>query len=286
MSKNEAGEWLAPGSVALVTGAGRGFGAGIARRLAAAGLRVVLVDRDGASVREVAAGLGPCAISLQADVTSLEAMEGVVAETVARFGRLDVVVANAGVTAFGSVEGMNPAMFRRVIDVNLVGVWNTLRAAIPAVRKQRGYLLVVCSLASAIHSPLQAHYTASKAGVEAIADSLRQELRDDGVAVGALYPTFAATDMMTEFHREEGASLLWGGNTGGPFGMVTPGQVVDGMWRAIRGRKRMVVVPRRLTPLVLAPGLVHRVIELLIRRYGGGAAIAAARRRESDMVTK
>ncbi|MHB8452112.1 MAG: SDR family NAD(P)-dependent oxidoreductase, partial [Mycobacteriales bacterium] len=127
-----------------------------------------------------------------ADVTDRTALTAAVDSAAGRLGGLDVVVANAGVQAFGSVAGLDPEVFERVVAVNLLGSYHTLRAGIPHVRERRGYLLAVSSMAMAVHSPLQAHYNASKAGLAALADSLRLELAPDGVAVGVAHPTFVA----------------------------------------------------------------------------------------------
>ncbi len=265
--------------VVLITGAGRGLGAMLAEQLSAQGARLTLLDLDSTTVEKVAAGLPGETLALAGNVARLEDMETAVEKTVERFGRLDVLVANAGITAAGTVEGMDPECFCRVIEVNLIGVWNSFRSAIPALRATRGYLLGVCSLAAAIHSPLQAHYTASKAGVEAIADCVRQEVAGDGIDVGLIYPTFAATDMMQEFHSDAAGKALWGGNRG-PFAMVTPERVVRAMLSAIRNRRRRVVVPWHMGALVAAPGLFHGALETMIRLYGGRRAVTDARREE------
>jgi len=105
-------------------------------------------------------------------------------------------VANAGIAATGFVRSMDPKAFERVIEVNLLGVWRTVRTALPHLIKSRGYCLVVSSLAAIVHIPGNAAYSAAKAGSEAFADSLRAEVRHLGVDVGTAYFSWIATDMV------------------------------------------------------------------------------------------
>lgn len=122
------------------------------------------------------------------------AVEGVLE----RFGRIDAVVANAGVAPVGTVLTIDPAAFERTIEVNLLGVWRTVRATLPHVIAQQGYVLCVASVAAAVHGPLMAHYCASKAGTEAFAQSLRSEVAHKGTRVGVAYFSFIDTDMVRD----------------------------------------------------------------------------------------
>ena len=127
------------GKVALITGAGRGIGAATARALADRGVRLVLTEVDAAALGEVLADIDPAqVVGVVADVCDLPAMEAAVAEGVERFGGIDFVIANAGIASYGSVLGVDPATFRRVIDVNITGVFHTVRAALPSVIERRG----------------------------------------------------------------------------------------------------------------------------------------------------
>ncbi len=182
------------GKVVLITGAARGIGAEVARQLAARGARLALVGLEKAQLEEVARQTGGKA--WEADVTDWDVLERVMNEAAAHFGGIDVVVANAGIAATGFVRSMDPKAFERVIEVNLLGVWRTVRTALPHLVKSRGYCLVVSSLAAIVHIPGNAAYSAAKAGCEAFADSLRAEVRHLGVDVGTAYFSWISTDMV------------------------------------------------------------------------------------------
>ena len=165
------------GKTVFITGGARGIGAETARRLASKGARVALAGLEPEELEKVAAQCGPDAIWFETDVTDWDALERAVSGTVERFGGIDVVLANAGIATGGLVRSTDPAAWERVIEVNLLGVWRTVRTCLPHVIERRGYILPVASLAAAAHAPVLSAYAASKAGVEAFADSLRAEVR-------------------------------------------------------------------------------------------------------------
>jgi NAD(P)-dependent dehydrogenase (short-subunit alcohol dehydrogenase family) len=169
--------WDIAGRVALITGGGRGIGLDTARRLAQRGMRVALLDLDGEAVEREAEALGADrAIGLAADVTDRDGVERAVGAVRERFGRLDVAVANAGIAPpTGSMLTVDSEAFDRTVAVDLHGVWNTVRAALPHVVEQRGYALVVASLYAAFNGVLAAPYAISKAGVEQLGRALRVE---------------------------------------------------------------------------------------------------------------
>jgi NAD(P)-dependent dehydrogenase (short-subunit alcohol dehydrogenase family) len=180
----------------LITGGARGIGAEAGRRLAGRGWGVALLDRD-PLVDETAAGMG--ALGLTADVTDPGALDAAVAATVERFGGIDVTVAGAGIVGTAApMDAIDPTDFERVIEVNLLGVWRTLRATLPHVVERRGYLLPIASIAAAIPSPLLNAYGVSKAGVEAMGRALRMELAHTGTRVGVAYFGIVDTDLVRE----------------------------------------------------------------------------------------
>src|SRR5262245_51688579 len=188
--------WDLRGRTVLITGAARGIGAESARRLASRGANVALVGLEPDELQRVAEQCGSSAAWFEADVTEWSALESAVEGAVERFGGIDAVVANAGIAPIGMVRSTDPAAFERTIEINLLGVWRTVRACLPQVIEHQGYVLVIASLAAVLHGPGMAAYSASKAGAEAFADSLRVEVKHLGVDVGVGYFYFIDTDLV------------------------------------------------------------------------------------------
>ena len=184
------------GRTVFITGAARGIGAGAAQRLHAAGANVALVGLEPELLEDVAGRLGARAAWFEADVTDYEALQAAVEGTIARFGAIDVAIANAGIQFMGRMATMPREQFERTLEVNLMGTWRTDRAVLDEIVRNRGYLLNIASLAAASHAPLMGAYTASKAGVEAMTDALRVEVAPSGARVGCAYFGFIDTDLV------------------------------------------------------------------------------------------
>lgn len=181
--------------VVVITGAARGLGAAIARQCAARGARVALLGLESAELADVSTQC-PGSAWWELDVTDAAALDQVAAAVVTRFGGVDVVVANAGIGAGGSLLTADVASYERVIEVNLLGSIRTVRAFLPAVAARRGYVLQVASMAALVPAPFMSAYTASKAGVEAFAHALRAELKTREVDVGVAYLGWTDTAMV------------------------------------------------------------------------------------------
>jgi NAD(P)-dependent dehydrogenase (short-subunit alcohol dehydrogenase family) len=223
------------GRVAVITGAARGVGELLARKLSARGMKVALVGLEPEALKEVAERLHTEGAYWHADVTDHEAMTRVAAEVRERFGRVDVVVANAGVALGGPFAVSDPDSWRRVIEVNLIGSTVTARAFLPALRERRGYLLQVASLAALTPAPMMSAYCASKSGVEAYAHSLRAEVAHEGVGVGVAYLSWTDTDMVRgadqdDVMRELRQRLPWPSNKTYPLGPAVD-RIVAGIER-------------------------------------------------------
>jgi NAD(P)-dependent dehydrogenase (short-subunit alcohol dehydrogenase family) len=254
------------GKTVLVTGAARGIGAETARRMHARGANVVLCGLEPEELERRAAELGDRALWVEADVTSLAAMEDVVARAVERFGGVDVVVANAGVAPNGTVRSIDPAAFDRTIEVNLLGVFRTVRAALPQVLERAGYVLIISSASALVHTPMMSAYTASKAGVEAFGDALRSEIAHTGARVGVAYFSFIDTDMVRKSFDRPSVRKARAENPG-MFGKVAPlSEAIDAIERGIAARARHVWAPRSVGPMIWLRSLAQPLSEWAMRR--------------------
>ena len=232
-----------PGMRVLITGAARGIGAATAKRLHERGAKVVLAGIEPDLLGQVAADCGN-ALAVVCDVRDREQVEGAVEAAVDKLGGLDVVIANAGVAAQLPILGGNPEVFERTIEVNLLGVYYTLRAAAPHISHDRGYALAIASVAAAVQPPLMGAYAAAKAGVEALGNTLRIELAPSGARVGVAYFGELDTDMVSRGFGTRSAAALRFFNKG-PFSAVSPLEVgIEAIERGIATRSRIVVAPR------------------------------------------
>ncbi len=185
----------------VVTGAARGLGASLAREIAGRGARVALLGHEKAALDAVAAALPGPALAVEADITDLTGLEAAADTVRTGLGRPSAVVANAGIAEGGPFLASDPVAWHRVIDVNLVGSAHTVRAFLPDLLDTAGYFLQIASLASIGAAPLMSAYCASKAGVEALAHSLRAEVAHRGVGVGVAYINWTDTDMIRDADR-------------------------------------------------------------------------------------
>lgn len=183
------------GQVVVITGGAGGLGAELARQLTARGARIALLGLPTDDLDGVGAQL-PGSASWAVDVVDEAALTEVAAQVRAHFGRVDVVVANAGIGTAGALLTMDPRAYDRVLEVNLLGSVRTVRAFLPALVESGGHVLQIASLAAFVHAPLMSAYAASKAGVEAFGHSLRAELVHRGVTVGVAYYAFTDTPMV------------------------------------------------------------------------------------------
>ncbi len=198
------------GKVAWITGGGSGIGRALAIELAAQGASVAVSGRRADRLAEVVAEIGDAggtAHAVVCDVVDPDAVVDAVAGIVATFGRLDVAVANAGMSVGGRFEKLTSADWRRQLDVNVLGVVHTAQAALPELRKTEGRLCLIGSVMSFLAMPGQSAYCASKFAVRAIGLTLAQELVGSGVSCTTIYPGYveseiAQVDNQGRFHPE------------------------------------------------------------------------------------
>lgn len=196
------------GQVAIVTGASRGIGRAIALALAAEGAKVAVnyASSSGAADAVVAeiAGAGGEAIALQADVSKADQVEALFNAVMEKWGRVDVLVNNAGITRDTLLLRMKPEDWQAVIDLNLTGVFLCTRAASKIMLKQKsGRIINISSVVGLIGNPGQANYSAAKAGVIGFTKSVAKELAPRGITVNAIAPGFIATDMTHGLNSED-----------------------------------------------------------------------------------
>jgi NAD(P)-dependent dehydrogenase (short-subunit alcohol dehydrogenase family) len=244
------------GRVVLVTGAARGLGEYTARLAAARGARVALVGLEPDRLAALAEELG--ARWFEADVTDQAALDAAARRTRQAYGRIDAVVANAGIASRGTIVVGDIEAHVRTIEVDLVGVLRTVRATVDEVIARRGYFLLVSSAAAFAALPGMAAYCAAKAGVEQFGTAIRHELRFRGVAVGTAHPSWVDTDLVRDARadlpsfREALARLPW------PVSGTTTAQACAAAFvDAIAHRRRRVYVPRTVAVVQAVRTLVN-----------------------------
>jgi NAD(P)-dependent dehydrogenase (short-subunit alcohol dehydrogenase family) len=191
------------GRTVLITGAARGIGENVARAAAAKGATLALIGLEPTLLAAVCAALpGRGHVWFEADVTDQAQLDAAVAGTVAATGRIDVVVANAGIMPLGTVAATPVESLVRTVTVNLGGVIRTVSATLPYIRDAKGYYLLVSSISAFAAAPATAAYGAAKAGVEQFGNALRMELAPLGVGVGTAHPSRVDTDMTRDIYEE------------------------------------------------------------------------------------
>lgn len=261
------------GKVVLITGAAGGIGAATARKLHERGALLVLTDTSQHTVDALAAEFDPASVlPLALDVTDSTATHEVVRRTVVRFGRLDVAFANAGITwrdAPATMATCDEHEFERIIEVDLLGVWRTTRAALPQILRSNGQILMTSSIYSFVNGMLNAPYAASKAAVEMLGRSLRAELAGTGATASVLYPGWTATPM---------AKMALGGNalatrlveTAYPAFLrrpIQPEEIARVVVEGLTTRKARIMAPARWVPLSLVRGAFNVVADAYLEHH-------------------
>jgi NAD(P)-dependent dehydrogenase (short-subunit alcohol dehydrogenase family) len=185
--------------VALITGGSKGIGYGVAQSLMEKGVHVVVTSRSEDAANEAATALNAQsttkakAVGIAADVRNFESQENAVTKTIAQYGQLDIVIANAGLGRFGSIENLSVEDWQAVIDTNLTGVFYSIKAGVNALKQSKGYFITISSLAGTNFFAGGAAYNASKFGVTGFTQAVMLDLRKHGVKVSTIMPGSVAT---------------------------------------------------------------------------------------------
>ena len=251
------------GKVALVTGAARGIGLGTAQALAGRGATVVIVDLDAAAAQSAAEGLLGPSLGFAGDVTDRGAMRQIVAEVVQQRGGVDIVVANAGVASRGAtVRAMNGEAFDRVLTVNLIGVYNTVIAALPQIAQRGGHVVVTSSVYAFLNGLGVAPYAMAKAGVEALGRTLRVELVPHGAGASVAYFGFIDTDMVRiGIDEDELADQFTDTLPKLLRKRLSPAQAGEAVARGIERRAPRIIAPRRWAAFSALRGSLNPLLD-------------------------
>jgi NAD(P)-dependent dehydrogenase (short-subunit alcohol dehydrogenase family) len=256
------------GKAALITGAARGIGYETARQLHTRGASVAVVDVDPAEAAEAAERIGPRAIGIAADVTDEAALRQAVAETVKSFGGLDIAVANAGIAQrqMATVRGIGAEEWERVFEVDMIGVWRTVRAVLPQIVERRGHVVVVGSVYSFANGVLNSPYAVAKAGVESLGRGLRAELMPLGASAGVAYFGWVDTRMVQDAAEQQRFERVQERMPAFMRRRIEPSEAAAAVVRGIEDRAPRIFAPRWWRYVSALRGLLNPVLDRAMER--------------------
>ncbi len=183
--------------VAYITGGSKGIGFGIAKKLLECNMRVAITSRHMNEAKKAAQSLSDDdskILALESDVTSIESQTQAIKKVVEHFGQLDVLVANAGIGHFASIEDLTPEVWKKTIDTNLTGVFNSVKASLQEIKKSKGYIITIGSLAGINFFENGSAYNASKFGIVGFSQAIMLDLRKHDIKVTTIMPGSVATN--------------------------------------------------------------------------------------------
>jgi short-subunit dehydrogenase len=254
------------GHVVAITGASAGIGHATAVRLAREGAALAICARRHDRLEETARDIeraGGQALVVTGDVTREADMDALVSRATARFGRLDVMMCNAGFGVYGAIDQIDPSQMQRLLEVNYMGTYLAVRAALPVFRRQgRGHLIIVSSIVGKRGMPYMGAYAATKFAQVGLAESLRAELRGSGIAVTVVYPISTRTEFFQVMTRESGFAT----EAQGPKQDVSV--VADAIARAIERPVAEVFPYRNARLLAVLNAIAPATTDRMVRRWG------------------
>lgn len=263
------------GKVALVTGAARGIGFETARQMHLRGASVAVLDLNAEEAREAAERIGPRAIGLGGDVTDQNAMFAAVAEVVEKFGGLDVAVANAGIAQkqFATARSISGEEWERVFEVDLLGVWRTVRAALPPIVERQGQMVVVSSVYAFANGMGNTPYAVAKAGVEALGRSLRVELAPHGASASVAYFGWVDTKLVQDAFDQEDSGRIRELSPEWLLKRITPDEAGAGLVRGIEECAPRIFVPKWWRYVSALRGIVNPLLDKRMESDGKTRAL-------------
>ncbi|MCW7494271.1 SDR family NAD(P)-dependent oxidoreductase [Leptospira sp. 2 VSF19] len=248
--------------VVLITGASGGIGASCARELYKLGAKLVLTDLSQKALDTLAAEFAKeRVLAMAMDVTDWKSIKKVTNIALSTFGKIDIVFANAGISwkeSAYTVFNCDESEFKKILEVDLLGVWRTIKSTLPEVVKNKGQVVVTSSIYAFTNGMCNAPYATSKAGIEMLARSLRAELAGKSASASVLYPGWITTpltegvfggDSLTTKMREIGFPPILR-NT------ISPEKVAKALVKGLQHRKPRIIVPARWVPIQLFRGIV------------------------------
>jgi NAD(P)-dependent dehydrogenase (short-subunit alcohol dehydrogenase family) len=272
------------GRVALITGAAGGIGLGTARALHARGGVVVVTDLDAEAIARASASVGEeRTLGLVTDVTDRSSLDAAVATAVERFGRLDIVVANAGVASTpATVRTLDEANFERTLAVDLFGVWNTVRAALPHIAGRGGHVVVLASIYAFAPGMLMTPYAMAKAAVEQLGRALRIELAPHGAGASVAYFGFVDTPMTQSSFRDPRAARFVAHVPRWLTRSLTSEQAGEAIAKGIERRAARIIAPRGWAFMRATRGISDSLSDRYILRHREVMSMLAEAEREQE----
>jgi NAD(P)-dependent dehydrogenase (short-subunit alcohol dehydrogenase family) len=263
------------GKVALVTGAARGIGFETARQMHMRGASVAVLDLSAEEAREAAERIGPRAIGIGADVTDHGAMLAAVAEVVEKFGGLDVAVANAGIAQkqFATTRAISGEEWERVFEVDLLGVWRTVRAALPQIVERKGQMVVISSVYAFANGMGNTPYAVAKSGVESLGRALRVELAPHGASATVAYFGWVDTKLVQDAFAQEDSSRIRDLSPDFLLKRITPDEAGAALVRGIEERAPRVFAPKWWRYVSALRGLINPLLDRRMEKDAKTAAL-------------